>query len=291
MNTLIVKSSLESLSGYLPILKPKRLSSLAIIDSFRRDIEFVLKQRNLRYGMINAMTGRALEPFAEGLLTVIIGGRRAKARNFMFAEHRYIVTIEFGVDRHYGCIDGAIIGTAKIQHLNPEFIESKLDGFIGQIDQLGLERYGNIGSQQAQGEQQMSDFEQLYKELSIYEPPNKQVKQKYPMLIKTRQSHCSYVRLLEYNGPYARFDICCDGRFCIRSFSRELATRLDTKGSVVAATRTQEGPMLIDDARVVNIHELHLENYLHMIEPLRGLYDGYLTRLEENFDNVYQKYL
>lgn len=138
----------------------------------------------------------------------------------------------------------------------------------------------------------LSNKEDYYNQIVVpFERPvdQKFQTQKYPIVRPYREVFCSEIKLLEYNKPFARFEISCQGRYSVRQFVRDFLDRLKIKGSLVELTRTRECIADLNDIRVFSLHETNLEYYLPRLHVWRNAYDRALARDDDMFPN--QKFL
>lgn len=270
-----------SLSGFLPVYKPKNICCNKILACLKYDLHFVLKTHGIKHGIVSVSYAKGLNRFAEGLMTFIFGSSNYKRRNFAFADYIYQTKVEFGVERLNNIIGGDVLGTADTSLLNRELIESVCQEFIGPS------KHSRVMVSREDQVDPKSDFEAIYNVIQVEDNfrPSKQV-QKYPLAESYTESSCEDIKLVEYSEPYATFNITCQKNFYALQFVSDLASRLGTKASIVELKRLKEGPMYLDDMRVSQLHELNLELYAHKLDSYRGHYISYLQDFDNRFENA-----
>ncbi len=110
--------------GILLIDKPTGLTSHDVVARVRRHVRPVVKK-----------VGHAgtLDPFATGLLIVLVGRATKIARFFVDLPKEYVCTIQFGTTSDTGDLTGALKLTGA--RTTPEAVETVLPRFLGRIQQ------------------------------------------------------------------------------------------------------------------------------------------------------------
>lgn len=275
----LLESSLKYLHGFLPINKPKGVDCNRILFTLRNDINFTLEKCGVNHGKFEINYARSLAPFASGIVTFVLGYGNYRKRNFVHADCKYRAVIEFGVKREHNCSDGQIVGRSGIDHLDHFTIESEAQAFVG-ISEQDRDRY--IHNSIIQPDDQMQNIYNLIEIEPRIEKPDKQP-QKYPLAPQPRIVECQAVKLLGYEKPLATLEILCQGGFSCREFTNDLAKKLGTEASLVEKTRIQEGPMLLDDLRLLQLHDLHVEHYIRILPIFNKFYGYYMTQYDNRF--------
>lgn len=287
----LLVNNLPRVRGYLPTFKPKGVDITKVSEVLSHDIYFFI-----RANKINSSSGyqttfaRYLEPFADGLVTFIIGPNELRmSRYFALANFRYRTIVEFGVDRYNHTIDGDVISTSNVDHINSELINHEVEtSFVGQCKQNRLKQYSRSPPEVIDETSQLADYYNkvgLFGATREYSQPELKT-QKYPYMRPDRICQIDSIKLVSYNKPYGEFDISCQGCFTIRQFAVDLAAKLNTKASLVQLTRLKEGPVTVDDARLFKLHELNLEEYMFRHRSFRWTYDHFNQQMREVFENL-----
>ncbi len=77
-----------------------------------------------------------LDPFATGLLVVLLGQGTKLSSYLMSGEKTYCGTIRLGVETDTQDPTGQVIQTRPVPDIKPEDIKEKARGFIGEIEQV-----------------------------------------------------------------------------------------------------------------------------------------------------------
>lgn len=286
---------LKYISGFLPVNKPKGVCSRALLDYVAGDINFVLRSNGIKSCHYKVYMARNLDTFSNGLVTFVLGRGESRRRNFIYADYKYKLTIEFGVERKYSTIDGDVMSYKNANHLNSELIERSTLSFIGETNQLKPQSYRRYEpNHNAASLDNGLPVERLYQQMVAFDKWPKQKeekKQRYPLAPQPKTVMCNDIILRDFNPPYATFEVHCKGSFDLREFCQSLAEDLGTKGSIVDMTRYQEGPITLDDLRVFQMHETHLDYYIQRIHGFQYQYNQYLSSLDCNFDTEHSTYL
>lgn len=272
----ILKTNLKLLNGFIPVYKPAGMCSHRLSEGLKLDMYFVFQHCDLNYGQIQVNHARDLEPFADGLMTFALGYGRYKTKNFVLADYVYKADIEFGVQRQFNTVEGQILSSSSTSHITIQKIENQLSAFTGYVDQSRCQSYQNnpmIDADIGGPHSEPKSYIDLYNQMVIHtrrtrtKPP-----QKYPIQTPPRTYLVKSITLDNYHEPMASFTISSEGSFSARTFAADLANRLGTVANVVKLSRVQEGPIHVDDLRVLQPYELHLEHYIHRLSSLKQLY-------------------
>lgn len=289
---ICVMSSLGSLTpyiknfkGFLPVNKPKGVCSIKTLYALRLDADFTLTHYGTGRKSVDVYCARQLDPFASGLVTYVFNQSNYRRRNFIHADYRYRATVEFGVDRVYNCIDGEVLERSSVKHLNVDLINEALSHFQGNMEQKFSSSYKYMTEIDAAVKGNQSAADMIYNRIeapTMYVRPQRE--QKYPYTKPRKDVTCYSSKLLEFNNPFATLELHCRGSLNMRQLAVDLGEKLGTKASLVELTRTQEGPITLDDMRVIQFHELKLEQYLPKMSVCQRIYDQYITQFDDFFD-------
>lgn len=284
----VIRNCARHYNGCLPIYKPKGIDFRAIQDTIKWDFEHTLKMNGATHSYIDLRVAKALEPFASGLITLVFGTYRRWLRNFVFADSRYRIKVELGVERQFASIDGDVISRSNINHITSHMIESSFAPFLGLVDYTKTSRCYSKPTLPNNS----SQYDQMYHHITTQAVINKPLSrdQKYPLAQRPISGFCESIKLIDYTSPFATFDIIANGSFRPRPFILHLAEQIDTQASVVEMTRYQEGPITLDDLMVVQPHELQLELYFDRLMALKSTYSQYLAQFDDRFEKAYESH-
>ena len=280
-----IKSNLRYLNGYLPVYKPSGISTSAIRDGVKLDGYCALSQSGIAFGTFYVDAMRYLEPFADGLLTLRIGQSFKKRKNFMFANYIYRGTMEFGVKREFDCIDGKKLATSNCDHLSAIMIQQTFEQFLGIHQQKRAVSYSIVGTCEGAPET-ASDYYNSIQVLDYEEKKKLQPPQKYRYSHPDRNMEIRYFKLLDYCKPFAEFELSCNGSFTVRQMCQSVAHNLNTDASLIKLTRLAEGPLKLEDLRLLHLHELNLDYYIHRMPALAQDYNNFNTNMDLLLEDV-----
>jgi tRNA pseudouridine55 synthase len=194
-------------SGLVLLDKPAGPSSFAIV----RD----LRERT------RARAGHAgtLDPFATGLLLVLLGRATKLAQRFVGLDKRYVTEIDLTARTNTGDREGDVIG----EHDAPSALElnERLGALRGEVD-LAIPAASAV---KIRGERAY----RLHRRGEELEMP-------------IRRSTIHSLALLDYDGTSARLDLLVGSGTYVRSIADELG------GHCLSLRRTEVGPFHVDDA-------------------------------------------
>lgn len=272
----LLKDFLRCLPVLVPFYKPPGICTLRLRESIRHDIHFALWEANVRHGEVEVSAMSYLEPFADGVLTLRFGPSLARHKKLVLAENIYRATVEFGIEHEFNIIDGQFLARVEIDNLTVDALRQSLHKVEFQT------RNVSIPMSQRIIDRSPNEVARLYN-IMPHKLRNSSIHQtqRYQLKSPLRQTICDRPELLEFNKPYAELMIRCQGPFSVRNYIRDLADRLKTKATLVRLTRIKEGPISLDDLRLLRLHEMGIEHYVNRIRPLNMEYINYEPRLDE----------
>jgi tRNA pseudouridine55 synthase len=193
-------------AGLVLVDKPAGPSSFAVVARLR--------------SRTGARAGHAgtLDPFATGLLLVLLGSATKLAQCFVGLDKRYVTDVDLTSMSTTGDPEGQLTPSDPP---SPEQLEQRLEGLRGEI-QLPVPRYSalKIGGRRA------------------YELARRGTAVEMPV----RRSVVQSLDLLGYDGRVARLDLRVGSGTYVRSIAEALG------GHCVTLRRTEVGPFLVDHA-------------------------------------------
>ncbi|NBX92043.1 MAG: tRNA pseudouridine(55) synthase TruB [Proteobacteria bacterium] len=203
----------------------------------------------------------SLDPFATGVLVVLLGRATKLSNALLNADKVYRATLELGKETDSLDLTGQVIQEAPVPDLNREMIESCLASFLGEWQQLPP----MFSAKKVKG-------------VRLYELARQNVnipRERVPVQLYR-------LDLVEFSGNRLVFDVHCSKGTYIRSLGQEIALRLGTLGYLTELRRLACGPFLIEASRTVaqlttNPQGERLRGFQHFTELLRaeGLVRGH----------------
>jgi tRNA pseudouridine55 synthase len=233
------------MNGILVVDKPEGCTSHDVVQRVRKE----LRQRSIGHA-------GTLDPLATGVLVVAIGEARKLISHLQSDDKRYEVTIALGTETDSLDADGEVTEAAAVPTLDKATVEQALRSFIGRHPQeapkLSALKVGGTP---------------LYRRArrgETVEAPVREV-----------ELHEAAVR--EVSGDALRLSLHCGKGFYVRSFVRDLARALGTRGHVKKLRRTASGPFTLEQA--LRGEDIRAEAIAGRLIPLKEAC-GFLTRVE-----------
>lgn len=168
-----------------------------------------------------------LDPFATGLLILLLGQGTKISSFLMNANKIYLASIRLGIETDTLDSTGNIIGTKRVPLLDQRRIEDGLKFFLGEIDQKP----------------------------PIYSALKHQGKRAYQLArqgiqfdLKKRRIKIFQLELLSLSLPRFSVRISCSGGTYIRSLASDLARHLGTRGHLESLRRLSSGSFKVEEA-------------------------------------------
>jgi tRNA pseudouridine55 synthase len=194
-------------SGIVLVDKPTGPSSFAVV-------------RDLR-DRTGARAGHAgtLDPFATGLLLVLLGRSTKLAQRFVGLDKRYLTEVDLSARTSTGDPEGKVLDAHE--PLSAEELESRLAALRGEVDlRVPAASAVKIGGERAYRLHRRGDEVEM------------------PM----RRSTIHSLELIDYDGRTALLDLLVGSGTYVRSIAAELG------GHCRSLRRTEVGPFHVDDA-------------------------------------------
>lgn len=227
--------------GVLLIDKPAGITSFDVIRKLRR----ILQIRKLGH------TG-TLDPFATGLLPVLIGQATRFADYLSFADKTYDVTMELGMQTDTGDITGTVIARSPV----PSFLQDACETAATHMQQLTQQTPPRYSAIKVNGKRAYDlarsgvDFTLPPRPIAIHRFDITQIA--YP-----RISYIAHVS----KGTY------------VRVLSEDFAAALGTVGTTITLRRTAIGVLDVNNAIVLDA--ITPENCMNHVIPLQKVLQHY----------------
>lgn len=179
-----------------------------------------------------------LDPFATGLLIILVG-KATKILPYLENQNKkYRATLKLGEDTDTLDLEGKVIKTSPIPTLDEKMITEVLKTFLGDIEQ-SIPMYSAVKYQ----------GRELYK----YARENVEIPaMKRVISIKS-------ISLVDFNKETITFDVECSKGTYIRQLGYDIAHKLSTCGHLIALKRLEVGTFNLENAhQVKEIVEEHL---------------------------------
>ncbi len=169
-----------------------------------------------------------LDPFAEGLLILLIGRETTKRQTeFLTMDKTYETVIHFGAKSTTDDLAGTITTMSCEKKPSPDDIEKALQSFLGEIEQLPP----NFSAKKIKGRK-------------AYELARKGL---IPDL-KPKKVTILAIDLLDYSWPLLTIRVSVSSGTYIRALARDLGKKLECGAYCEKLIRTSIGPYLLRDA-------------------------------------------
>lgn len=205
------------MDGVLNLNKPAGISSAAAVTKVKR-----LLPRGVKIGHAGT-----LDPFATGVLLLLIGKATKLCENLMDQPKQYEAMIKLGATTETLDPTSEEIADAQAKPVVKEKVETVLKGFVGQIRQKppvysALKIAGKAAYARARDGEEVELEARL---VSVYG-----------------------IELMNYQWPSVEIRVDCGRGTYIRSLARDIGEALGTTGYLTALKRTAVGKFRIGDA-------------------------------------------
>lgn len=205
------------ISGSLLINKEKGLTSRQEVNNISR----LLGEK--KAGHIGT-----LDPFADGLLIVLLG-KATKISPFLEGmDKTYLATLKLGIQTDSGDLTGNEVSRREIPLLNKQTIEEVFKSFLGEQEQLPP-MYSALkvnGKELYKYARQGQEVERKVRKINIYELK----------LISFKDNEITFLSKVS-KGTY------------IRTLGEDIAVKLGTVGHLTSLTRLAVGPFSLENAK------------------------------------------
>ena len=222
-----MKRSLQRINGLVLVDKCAGPTSHAIVSAFKRALS------PERIGHLGT-----LDPFASGLLPIMLGGATRLADEAMNGRKGYLFTVAFGSETDTLDPSGKVVREAEYSHVTQGAVEVALGAFRGDISQVPP-AYSAL----------KVDGRPLYEYM--------RAEGKLPVDIETKRRvvriesfECVDFSLGDDGRPRALLRVRCGKGTYVRCLARDLAVSLGSAGTCETLRRECVEPWSVDDARV-----------------------------------------
>lgn len=168
-----------------------------------------------------------LDPFATGLLIILLGQGTKLSTYLMSGEKTYEATVRLGVETDTLDLTGRVLRTVPVPEMEPETVEEKAREFVGEIEQVP------------------PSFSALkYKGKRAYDWARKGVR----VDLKKRKVEILSFKIMSVRLPEILFKVVCSKGTYIRSLASDYAKSLGPGGHLTTLRRVISGPFSVHDA-------------------------------------------
>ena len=223
--------------GLLLLDKPSGLTSHDVVDAVRR----ALGVRRVGH------TG-TLDPMAEGLLAILVGGATRFQQQLQGHDKHYEATIRFGEQTDTGDAMGRVVRQAPVPELSRPQLDEVLSSLIGSMEQVPP----SYSAVKVSGR-----------------PAYWWARRGQPVTLAARRIHLFEMSLCEQTAQTATIRVHCSSGTYIRVLAETIAQRLGTVGHVSRLIRVGIGPWCLTQARAFSwLREADREEVARALAPL-----------------------
>lgn len=205
------------LSGSLLINKEIGLTSRQEVNNISR------KLNEKKAGHIGT-----LDPFADGLLIVLLGSSTKISPFLEVMDKTYLATLKLGMKTNTGDLTGEAVETKEIPSLSKDKISTVLSGFLGKSSQIPplFSALKVNGQEMYKYARKGIEIERNPREIEVFKID----------LVSFEKDEITFLAKVS-KGTY------------IRTLGEDIAERLQTVGHLTKLTRTEIGPYSLKDAK------------------------------------------
>jgi tRNA pseudouridine55 synthase len=212
--------------GFLAIDKPPGMTSAGVVNSVKQ-----LLPRGIKVGHAGT-----LDPFATGLLIVLVGKMTKRCEEMMSQPKQYLATLRFGATTETDDLESAPLPMPDAVPPEESAVRETLSRFKGEIQQIpplfsALKINGKRACDRVRAGE---EIEQKPRTVQIYD-----------------------IALLEYGWPEAKIRVDCGRGTYIRAIARDLGEQLKIGGYLTALRRTRSGSFDVEKA--VTLEQLRVD--------------------------------
>ena len=172
-----------------------------------------------------------LDPFADGLLIVLLGSSTKISPFLEVMDKTYLATLKLGSKTSTGDLTGEVVETKKIPDLTKEEISKVLQGFLGKSTQIPP----------------------IFSALKVNgQPMYKYARKGIEIERKPREIEVFKIYLVNFEKDEITFLAKVSKGTYIRTLGEDIAEKLGTVGHLTKLTRTEIGPYSLMNAKKSN---------------------------------------
>jgi tRNA pseudouridine55 synthase len=168
-----------------------------------------------------------LDPFATGLLIILLGQGSKLSPYLMSGRKRYLATMTLGVETDTLDKTGRIVRTAPVPELDEKKIKDVMQGFVGDIEQTPPAYSAvNLNGQRAY----------------------KLARQGIAVELKKRVVTIDSINIVSLDLPDIVFEVACSGGTYVRSLAADIGERFGSMAHLSSLRRLSSGSFEVKDA-------------------------------------------
>lgn len=243
---------LNSVSGFIAVLKPKGWSSNQLLSK----LKWLFKTKKAGHG-------GTLDPFATGIVPVFFGEATKFSGRFLDSDKEYQAQLRLGFESSTGDTEGEITK-------DNDFVYEQLPDNISEI------------IQEFEGPQ--SQTPPIYSALKYKGKPYYQyAREGKSVPIKKRQIIINNINLVSFSKNTLIFDVSCTKGTYIRTLGEDIAKRLGTKGYLTELQRTRIGKTSKEDAYAIeDIETIDFDKRVKLLTSIEKMLQISLLELDSN---------
>jgi len=243
---------LNSVSGFIAVLKPKGWSSNQLLSK----LKWLFKTKKAGHG-------GTLDPFATGIVPVFFGEATKFSGRFLDSDKEYQAQLKLGFESSTGDTEGEITK-------DNDFIYEQLPDNISEI------------IQEFEGPQTQTP--PIYSALKYKGKPYYQyAREGKSVPIKKRQIIINNINLVSFTKNTLIFDVSCTKGTYIRTLGEDIAKRLGTKGYLTELQRTRIGKTSKEDAYAIeDIETIDFDKRVKLLTSIEKMLQIPLLELDSN---------
>jgi tRNA pseudouridine55 synthase len=223
------------MNGLIVLDKPASLSSAAAINRVKP-----LLPRGTKIGHAGT-----LDPFATGVLLLLVGKATKASESLMEQPKCYDATVKFGGTTPTDDPDSPEIPTPNASEPSRAQVEAAAATLVGQVSQ----QPPTFSALKLQGQ-----------------PAYKLARSGQPVDLKPRIVRIDSIQILDWQWPYLKIRVDCGRGTYIRAIARDLGEMLKTGGYLTELRRTRIGPF--DLNRSVTLEQLLKDGVEPHLQPV-----------------------
>lgn len=243
---------LNSVSGFIAVLKPKGWSSNQLLSK----LKWLFKTKKAGHG-------GTLDPFATGIVPVFFGEATKFSGRFLDSDKEYQAQLKLGFESSTGDTEGEITK-------DNDFVYEQLPDNISEI------------IQEFEGPQTQTP--PIYSALKYKGKPYYQyAREGKSVPIKKRQIIINNINLVSFSKNTLIFDVSCTKGTYIRTLGEDIAKRLGTKGYLTELQRTRIGNTSKEDAYAIeDIETIDFDKRVKLLTSIEKMLQIPLLELDSN---------
>ena len=245
----------KNISGILPIIKPKGITSSKALLRVKRHFNFT-----------KAGHSGTLDPMATGVLIILLGGATKIMPYIKHWDKEYIAKAHLGIRTDSDDSEGEIIEEKIVKPFDQNNLKKTFNIFQGAFDQLPPA----FSAKKIDGKRAYS-----YAREGLT-----------PLLKKSRVT-VEEIEILSYEHPILEFRVKCSAGTYIRSICRDLGEMLGCGAHMCSLVRTRNGQFNINDSLEIDNMENLNNDYIDKLKMLQGSYLEFPEcSLKVDFDSI-----